>query len=225
MRASSITLAILAAFASCERAAGATLPDDLLAMSIEELSNIDVSASSLLPATLLSAASSITSVMPQEWERIGARRTWDALSSTPGVVVMPHSNGNQVMPIRGYERLTSFTGVAVTLDGVPLTDLYRSSPQYSFPGINLGVLAQIQLIQGPGSALYGSDAFHGLLALRTHGGEEADRQGSVTAGHHGYYEAAARSAHAFGDGGRWSAAFATNGQGNQARTAEYGHPT
>jgi len=180
--------------------------------------------SSLLPVTLFSAASSISSVTPREWERGGARRTLDALDNTPGVFVMPHTNGNQVLAIRGYARLTSFTGVAVTLDGVPLTDLYRSSPQYNFPGLNLGVLEQIQVIQGPGSALYGSDAFHGLVALRTHDDEETVRQGSVAAGPHGYYEAAVRSSRTSAEGSRWSAAFATNGQGDQARTASRPDP-
>lgn len=225
MRVSPITLVVLAAVAPCGQAAdGKLLPADLAAMSIEDLASIDVSASSLLPVTLLSAASSITTVTAQEWERNGARRTLDALDSTAGVFVMPHTNGNQVLAIRGYARLTSFTGAAVTLDGVPLTDLYRSSPQYNFPGLNLGVLAQIQLIQGPGSALYGSDAFHGLLALRTHDVEETGQQGAVTAGQHGYYEAAARSARAFGDGSRWSVAFAANGQGDQQRSASRPDP-
>ncbi|WP_177307234.1 TonB-dependent receptor plug domain-containing protein [Pseudoduganella namucuonensis] len=193
-------------------------------MSFEELGSIDVSASSLLPTTLLSAGSSITSVGPQEWERGGARRTLEALDGTPGVFVMPHTNGNQVLAIRGYARLTSFTGVAVTLDGVPLTDLYRSSPQYNFPGLNLGVMSQMQLIQGPGSALYGSDAFHGLLALRTHDDEEAGQQGAVAAGGKGYQEAAARFARTLGGGGRWSMAFAENGQGDQERTATRPNP-
>lgn len=188
-------------------------------MSLEELGRIDVSASSLLPSTLLSTASSIYVVAPEEWERNGARRTLDALEGLPGVFVMPHSNGNQVLAIRGYARLTSFTGVAVMLDGVPLTDLYRSSPQYNFPGLNLGVMSQLQLIQGPGSALYGSDAFHGLLALSTHAGDDAGFRGTVGAGDKGYYEAAMRYAGRLGDRSRWSVAFATNGQDSQDRIA------
>jgi iron complex outermembrane receptor protein len=224
MRALPLTIAVLSVFVPCGQAVGGALPGNLLSMSLEDLGRIDVSASSLLPSTLLSAASSITSVTPQEWERSGARRTLDALENTPGVFVMPHTNGNQVLAIRGYARLTSFTGVAVTLDGVPLTDLYRSSPQYNFPGLNLGVMSQMQLIQGPGSALYGSDAFHGLLALRTHEGEEAGPQGSVTAGSRGYYEASARYAQALGEGSRWSLAFAANGQDDQDRTATRPNP-
>ncbi|MES2128228.1 MAG: TonB-dependent receptor, partial [Pseudomonadota bacterium] len=224
MRTLPITFAALAVLAPCAQAAGESVHGELLAMSFDDLAAIDVSASSLLPASLLSAASSITAFTPRDWERSGARRTLDALDGTPGVVVLPHTNGNEVLAIRGYARLTSFTGVAVTLDGVPLTDLYRSSPQYNFSGLNLGVMAQMQLIQGPGSALYGSDAFHGLLALRTRDGEEGGQQASVSAGQRGYYEAGAYFSQALGEGSSWSIGAAANGEGDQQRSASRPNP-
>jgi len=209
-------------FGPCAHAAQ---PDvDLTSLSFEDLGQFDVSATSLLPATWLSTASTVTARSARDWERSGARRTYDALADVPGVFVMPHTNGNQMLAIRGYARLTSFTGVAVTLDGVPLTDLYRSSPQYSMPAINLGVLAQMQLIQGPGSALYGSDAFHGVLALRTHGADESGAEASATAGNGGYYDVALRGTMALGPDGHASMAFAANGQGDQHRIATRPNP-
>lgn len=222
-----LAAAMLFAFAPPGHAASSgQIPANLLSLSLEDLGRIDVSAASLLPSTLLTAASSITTVTPPDWERSGARRLNDALESVPGVLVMPHSNGNQVLAIRGYARLTSFTGVAVTLDGVPLTDLYRSSPQYNFPGLNLGVMSQMQLIQGPGSALYGSDAFHGVLALRTFG-SAADEGNSVSAagGGRGYYETGLRHSGTLGDSGRWSLALAANGQGDQSIVAMRPNPS
>lgn len=222
MRALPVAFAIALAFPSTGMAVPA--PADILSLSLEDLANVDVSASSLLPSTIFSAASSISAVSPREWESSGARRTFEAFDTTPGVFVMPHTNGNHVLAIRGYGRLTSFTGVAVTLDGVPLTDLYRSSPQYNYPGLNLGVMAQMQLIQGPGSALYGSDAFHGLLALRTHEGEETGQQASLAVGPKGYYEGTAQYARVFDGGQRWSMAAAANGQGEQERVAMRPNP-
>jgi outer membrane cobalamin receptor len=224
MRALPVAFAIAVAFPCTGWAYTGTAPGDILSLSFEDLANVDVSASSLLPSTIFSAASSISAISPREWENSGARRPFEALGSTPGVFVMPHTNGNQVLAIRGYGRLTSFTGVAVTLDGVPLTDLYRSSPQYNFPGMNLGVMSQLQLIQGPGSALYGSDAFHGLLAMRTHEGDESGQQGSVAVGPKGYYEGAALVSRVQDGGGRWSLAVAANGQGDQERSATRPNP-
>lgn len=211
---------MLTALAPCSHADSGPLQANLLSMSLEDLGRIDVSAASLLPSTLLTTASSITTLTPQSWERSGARRLNDALEAVPGVLVMPHSNGNQVLAIRGYARLTSFTGVAVTLDGVPLTDLYRSSPQYNLPGLNLGVMSQMQLIQGPGSALYGSDAFHGVLALRTFGADSDEGNAAALAGGgRGFYEVNLRHSGKLGDGGRWSVALAANGQGEQGLVA------
>ncbi len=224
MRALPAAFAIAVAVPLIGPAAANPTSGDILSLSIEDLANVDVSASSLLPSTLFSAASSISAISLREWEQNGARRPLEAFDGTPGVFVMPHTNGNPVLAIRGYGRLTSYTGVAVTLDGVPLTDLYRSSPQYNFPGLNLGVLSQMQLIQGPGSALYGSDAFHGLLALRTHEGEESGQQAALALGPKGYYEGAANYAQVYDEGKRWSMAVAANGQGDQQRSATRPNP-
>jgi len=45
MRASPIALAVLTTFAPCGQASGGTQQIDLAAMSIEDLANVDVSAS------------------------------------------------------------------------------------------------------------------------------------------------------------------------------------
>lgn len=224
MRAS-LAAVILVVFVPCGQAASDPLPANLLSLSLEDLGRIDVSAASLLPSTLLTTASSVTTLTPKQWEQSGARRLNDALESVPGVLVLPHSNGNQVLAIRGYARLTSFTGVAVTLDSVPLTDLYRSSPQYQLAGLNLGVMSQIQLIQGPGSALYGSDAFHGVLALRTFGGAgDEGNAAALAGGGRGFYEAELHHSGKLEDAGRWSLAVAANGQGGQGLVARRPNP-
>jgi outer membrane cobalamin receptor len=204
---------------------GRKTADELAAMSFEELATISVSAASLLEATVLDAASSISRVDSSEWRRRGARRMLSALEFQPGVMVLPHTSGNEVLAIRGYARSTSYAGVATSWDGVPLNDLFRSGPQFNLPSINLGALSQVQLIQGPGSALYGSDAFHGLLALT---GFESDTDMTAIDGRiasNGYAETALQSSSTFGTGTRWNLALAANGQGDQERRASYLHPT
>lgn len=193
----------------------------LLDMSLEELASFDVSAASMLRSSLLEAGSSIGAVSPVEWTRNGAHRMLEALEHQPGVTVLPSTSGNQVLAIRGYARSTSYTGTATSWDGVPLNDLFRSGPQFNTPAINLGALSQIQLIQGPGSALYGSDAFHGLVALR---GFESDidlTQVQAAIGSNRYYETAIQRSSAHGDGVRLNLALAANGQGDQNLRASY----
>lgn len=189
-------------------------------LSLEELARVDVSAASLLRSSLLDAASSISAVNVADWERNGARRLLDALEREPSVMVLPSSSGNQVLAIRGYGRSTSYSGTATTWDGVPLNDLFRSGPQFNTPTINLGALSQIQLIQGPGSALYGSDAFHGLIALRGFEAQEDVARVSASAGSGGYAESALQYSRRAG-AARLSLALAANGQPDQHQQARY----
>jgi outer membrane cobalamin receptor len=204
--------------------AAAQRPGDLSELSLEELANVDVSAASLLSAGLLDTAASVSAVTPQQWQRRGARRLLDALETQPGVLVLPHTSGNQVLAIRGYARSTSYTGVATSWDGVPLNDLFRSAPQFNLPAINLGALSQLQLIEGPGSALYGSDAFHGMVALRGYESDRDQRNVSATGASNGYYEAALQQSAALGAGTRLNVALAANGQPDQERVAYAVHP-
>ncbi|MBJ7310813.1 TonB-dependent receptor [Rugamonas sp. CCM 8940] len=198
--------------------------NDLTELSLEELGAIDVSAASLLGTGLLDAASSVSVVLPEQWQRAGAHRLLDALEGQPGVLVLPHTSGNQVLAVRGYARSTSYTGVASSWDGVPLSDLFRAAPQFNLPNISLGALSQIQLIAGPGSALYGSDAFHALVALR--GYEAASDQRSLrgTAGSNGYYDAALQLSQGLEQAGRVNLALAANGQPGQDRIARAVNP-
>jgi outer membrane cobalamin receptor len=221
--ATALALAAVATTLPVRAAADPPLPA-IVDLSLEELATLDVSASSLLHAGLLDAGSSIGAVGPADWRRQGARRMLDALEFQSGIMVLPSTSGNQVLAVRGYARSTSYTGTATNWDDVPLNDLFRSGPQFNTPTINLGALSQIQLIQGPGSSLYGSDAFHGLVALRgfESDADMSDAQASI--GSRRYYEAALQRSSALGESARLNLALAVNGQGDQDLRASYVEP-
>lgn len=197
--------------------------DDLFQLSIEELMNVDVTVASLFDTTELDAPSSVSVIKENDWQRRGARKMVDAVSHLPTAVVLPVATGTETMAIRGYARL-NVTGTAVLWDGVPLNDLFTGSSLFVTPNINLGTLNEIQMVQGPGSALYGSDAFHGVLALH---GFESDRdiqnaQGRVAS--NGYFDAATHFSTQAYDSTRANLALAANGQPNQHRDFSYEDP-
>lgn len=203
-------------------ACAAPQPDSFSDLSLEELGRINVSAASLLPASLLDAASTVASITQEEWQRRGARRLFDALETQPALNVLPHLSGSQSVVMRAMVPSGSPAGVALTWDDAPLTDLMRSSTQY-MSGLNLGALGQVQVIQGPGSAIYGSDAFHGLVALRSPepsgGAAGVGGRASVSARSDGFGEAFVQDARAFDGGVRLRLAAAVNVQTAQALQA------
>ena len=141
---------------------------DIFQLPLRELLEVKVSVASLFEESLLDVASSVSVVQHDEWERRGARRVGDALESAPSVVSIPTWGGADAIAIRGYATELSVRGVANSLDGVPLNSYTYATSFYDKPVINLKLLDRIELIRGPGSTLYGSDAFHGALSYQTH---------------------------------------------------------
>jgi len=96
------------------------------------------------------------------------RNLTEALERIPGVMVQKTANGQGSPYLRGF---TGYRTLAM-IDGVRYNNsVYRDGPSEYFSLIDVHAIESIELIQGPGSVLYGSDAIGGTLYLKT---ESAD---------------------------------------------------
>jgi iron complex outermembrane receptor protein len=198
---------------------------DLLDLSIEDLLQIQVRVASKIPTTTLDAAASVAVIPEAEWQRRGARTISDALESVSGVAIAPALGGADAFAIRGYTRSTSLLGVLVSWDGVPLNDLFRGAPTLELPGLNLGGIDEIQIVEGPGSALYGADAFHGVVALEPYAATDDERTMHADVRSNGYYAAGLRWSQGLGEKARMSLAVNTDGEPDQDLGFQYAAPT
>ena len=96
--------------------------------------------------------------------------------------------------------------VAMLVDGVPLSDQFDvgSFPNAPRDFINAGLVQRIEVLHGPASALYGSSAIGGVVAVRTPDPSDLIRNGSVGGDATLYWRGADESTHgtgmvAFGD--------------------------
>ncbi len=73
-------------------------------MSFEELMNIkvEVDVASLFIEDELLVGSTVSSISPAQWRKLGARRVSDVLANELSVAVYPRLGGNNVIAIRGY---------------------------------------------------------------------------------------------------------------------------
>lgn len=140
--------------------------DDLFELSIEQLSQLEVSVASLVQESILDAPASVSVVQREQWQLSGARRVGDALEDVPSLVTFSTWGGAPVYNLRGYGSELSVRGLASSLEGVPLNSFAYSSSAYDKPNLQLDLLQDIEIIRGPGSTLYGTDAFHGVMAYR-----------------------------------------------------------
>ena len=196
---------------------------DIFQLPLRELLEIKVSVASLFEESLLDVASSVSVVQHDEWERRGARRVGDALESAPSVLSIPTWGGADVIAIRGFATELSVRGIANSLDGVPLNSYTYATSFYDKPIINLKLLDRIELIRGPGSTLYGSDAFHGALSYQTHQPKQDITEFTVEGGAPSFSSSSLTSSLGL-DTGRLHAGIAIQKQGRQDLEYQYTSP-
>jgi len=156
--------------------------EDLFELPLESLMEVRVSVASPFAESVMDAASSVYVLQPADWQRHGARSLEDALAQVPSVVPYASLGGASMYAIRGYANEISVRGTAMQLDGVPLNSFSYSTAAYSLPYVPLPFFERIEMIRGTGSALYGTDAFHGVVALNTWQPKANQRAAQVAAG-------------------------------------------
>jgi len=112
-------------------------------------------------------APAINSVITaEEIRNMGARNLFDVLDKIPGF----STSWNQikgVIDVRGVQT-DHAEKVLLMIDGVRIRDSYTGSPTFLF-GEDLMVenIKRIEVVRGPGSALYGANAFVGVVNIIT----------------------------------------------------------
>lgn len=197
----------------------------LFELSLEELQRVKIRSASLFPESKWSAASTVSRVTENDWRQRGARRLTDAIETLPGTVPMPFRFGANAVVVRGFASSNLPRGLSVMLDGVPLTGFSNGSALVTLPDVNLGVLGNVEMVRGPASALYGSDAFLGVLSLQSIDAERTSDRVLSELGSNGYYHLDGHASHFFDNSAIASASLATSGQGQQDISYQYTHIT
>lgn len=197
--------------------------EDLLQLNLEDLVNVRVSVTSHFVESQLDAGSTVSAVTDEQWRQRGARRLYEAVGHLPGVIVIPNLYATEQITIRGYADANNRHGVATQWDGVTLPSVLISA-QTARPNISLGTLDRIELIRGPGSALHGENAFHGVLALHAFESTTDVTRLDTDVATNGYYQTSVNHSQALGGETRMHASAAFSGQPDQHLTYRYFDP-
>lgn len=151
--------------------------DDLLDLSLEELSNIEVTSVSKRSEKASEAAAAIYVVTQDEIRRSGATSIPEALRMVPGLSVAQSGARQWAISSRGFNDQFA-NKLLVLIDG-------RSVYTPLFSGVNWDVqdtlledIDRIEVIRGPGATLWGANAVNGIINIITKSAE--DTQGTVT---------------------------------------------
>jgi iron complex outermembrane receptor protein len=159
-----------------------TAAEELL-LSYGDRSTVSIATGEPRPISRVPSVASV--ITADEIAAMGATDLDQVLETVPGLHV--NRSANVYAPlyvIRGV--VSQFTPqVLVLQNGLPITTLFVGNKGNLWSGYPVEHIARIEVIRGPGSALYGSDAFSGVINIITKAA--TDTPGTEVGGRYGSF--------------------------------------
>ncbi|MCP4689028.1 MAG: TonB-dependent receptor [Desulfobacterales bacterium] len=165
---------------------GTCFTDDngLYDLSLDELLDVKVYIATKTDIRIDDAPSIVMVITSAEIERMGARDLIDVLRVVPGFdFVNPILIDGQLAAVRGLQSDASNNKIKVLINGQAAGEGPSHGGFHNFfTLLPLDIIDKIELIRGPGSALYGTNAFLSAINLITKTGGKAPSGLSAKAG-------------------------------------------
>lgn len=159
-----VSLLMIATTAACQE-------PDLAEKSLEELMSITVSTASKREQAASEAPASVTVITADEIRKYGYRTLADALRSVRSFYV-GYDRNYSYASIRGFSWPGDYsTRILLLVDGHRLNDNIYDQGMIGteFP-VDVDLIQRIEVIRGPASSLYGSNAFFAVINVMTRRG-------------------------------------------------------
>jgi iron complex outermembrane recepter protein len=159
-------------------------------LSLEQLSNIEVTSVSGRPGSLQEAAASVHVITAQDIRRSTATSLPQALRLAPNLLVAQTSAGQWAISARGFNDSIA-NKLLVLVDGRTLYSSLFAGVFWDANDVVLEDVERIEVISGPGGTLWGANAVNGVINVVTrHARETQGALLSATRSHAGGREVA-----------------------------------
>ncbi|MDA3867868.1 MAG: TonB-dependent receptor plug domain-containing protein [Salinivirgaceae bacterium] len=151
---------------------------DMYSMSLEDLMDIEINVASKNKSSLRESPGIISVITGEQIQKMGARDLIDVLRLVPGFQFGVDVQGVVGVGIRG--NWANEGKMSLQIDGLEINETLYSTTQFGhhFPVDNI---KRIEIIRGPGSALYGGHAELGVVNIITRDAKDVDGIGFGTA--------------------------------------------
>ena len=143
--------------------------NDLAEMSLEELLRIKVTTASKKSESLLDAPAIMVVLTESDIHAYGGRSLVEVLDRTTSVFFMgTQENLQGALTMRGDATLGANNHILVLVNGRPIQESTHGGMIHPFlRSFPLASVKQIEIIRGPGSVLYGTNAYVGVINVIT----------------------------------------------------------
>lgn len=179
--------------------------DDLSLLSIEELADVQVTSVSRRPEPLAHAAAAVFVISAEDIRRSGASSLPEVLRLAPNLDVQRLNAVDYAITARGFNGYETSNKLLVLIDGRSVYSTLSSGVFWDARDLPLENIERIEVISGPGGALYGSNAMNGVINIITYPADQT--QGTFVSAVAGEEDATLTLRHggAVGEVGHWRA--------------------
>ena len=134
-------------------------------MSLDELLNICVIVAGNRPQKISEAPAIVSVITAQEIREMGFSNLYEILSFVPGINITETYYGSTMINCRGQLQTHYNNKSLLLLNNHPLFD--STYGNYFLEQIPIDIIKRIEIIRGPGSVLYGTNAYSGVIKIIT----------------------------------------------------------
>lgn len=150
--------------------------DTLQTLSLEDLADLEVTSVSRTPQPLSSAPAAIFVITQQDIHRSGAQGIPDVLRLAPNLTVAQTGSGEYDISARGMSGNEAFQNfpnkLLVLIDGRSVYTPLFSGVYWDAQHVPLETIDRVEVISGPGAALWGPNAVNGVVNIITRNAAE-----------------------------------------------------
>ncbi len=154
-------------------------PSDLTELSLEELLNVEVTSVTKQAQPLSQTAAAIFVLTQEDIRRSGATSIPEALRMVPGLQVARLDSSKWAISARGFNGRFA-NKLLVLIDGRTVYTPLFSGVYWDVQDILMEDIDRIEVIRGPGAALWGANAVNGVINVITK--KAKDTQGGLVVG-------------------------------------------
>ena len=145
----------------------------------EKLEQINVVATGT-PTPNDQTGNTVTVVTSEQIQQTQRRTAPEILQSVPGLNVVQSGGAGGTTAV--FMRGTNANHVKVLIDGMDVTDPSSAAATFDFGQLLAADIERIEILRGPQSGLYGSDAIGGVISITTKKGEGPAKFTAMTEG-------------------------------------------
>jgi outer membrane receptor for ferrienterochelin and colicins len=172
----SLSIMVLTGFVCFAQEKGDTTATDLMSLSLEQLLNVKIKTASKYEEAQVDAPAIISVLTRDDLSRFGGISLVEILNRIPGLICS-HVTFSEVpaIAVRGDLVKGTSSHVLILINGRPMREILEGGVSCDILNVfPVDIIERIEVIKGPGSVMYGSDAFTAVINIITRSAEKSD---------------------------------------------------